>query len=527
MWDKALDRMVSVGIELNHFLGGISGEARGPNLLFTPTQTLRDRWDTSSDPMFTAVTDDGRAYKWRGMTYEYFDGGSWQNVEANDVAVPANQDLQAAAQTNDASLTTGRKQVRTGITPIGMGGRFIVAPGDPFLVDQPATVETNSVGGLLGVSLNSELAEGSTYVVTSRVFYNAESGAALTAADLAGASVNYGPAFKPYVEVQPNSVGPVTLAKAQEIIDGLDPSQRDPYHKAIAVRDYLLNNFNYTNDITGLCTGQNRVDCFLTVKKGFCEGFATAMAMMLRTQQVPTRYVTGFLPGQAEDFIVTEGEDIGEVVTRRVVTRSASHAWVEVYFPGYGWYPFDPTPGLDTGEETAELPPGSPRATASDDAPTQTPNFEPTPSGAGVLVPPVTTNNQGGESGVPTSLALGVFVAVLAVAAGLILFARRRRLPGGGQMTYDSVARIATRFGYAPVASQTAYEYADRLALVVPSVRDELRVVATAKVESVYARREPSEELKVRLMIAYRRVRMSLVRLFVRRPHWVGPRWRH
>ena len=127
----------------------------------------------------------------------------------------------------------------------------------------------------------------------------------------------------------------------------------------------------------------------------------------------------------------------------------------------------------------------------------------------------------------PTSLAIGVFLAVLALAAALIVFARRRRLPTGGQLTFDSVAKMATRFGYGPQPSQTAYEYANSLALVVPAVRDELRVVATAKVESVYAKREPSEELKLRLLVAYRRVRLSLVRLFVRRPHWIGPRWRH
>ena len=188
MWDKALDRMVSVGISLNHFLGGISGEARGPNLLFTPTQTLRDRWDTSSDPMFTAVTDDGRAYLWRGMTYDYFDGASWQNVDANDVPVPANSDLQAAAQTNDVGLTDGRKTVRTSITSVGMGGRFIVAPGDPFQLDQPSSVQTNAARGLLGVSLNQDLTDKAAYTVTSRVFYSVESGGP----DLAHASVNYG-----------------------------------------------------------------------------------------------------------------------------------------------------------------------------------------------------------------------------------------------------------------------------------------------------------------------------------------------
>jgi len=526
MWDKALDRMVSVGISLNHFLGGISGEARGPNLLFTPTQTLRDRWDTSSDPMFTAVTDDGTAYLWRGMTYDYFDGASWQNIEANDFAVPANSDMQAAAQTNDVGLIAGRKTVRTSITSVGMGGRFIVAPGDPFQLDQPSTVQTNSARGLLGVSLDQDLSNNAAYTVSSRVFYSVVSGGP----DLAHAGVNYGVYgdFTPYINIQPNAIGPITIATAHRIYDSLPASQHDPYDVAMAVWDYLKasGGFSYTTDISGLCTGENRVDCFLTIKRGFCESYATAMAMMLRELQIPTRYVTGFLPGQKQVVTVQNGPDT-DVVSQQLVTRSASHAWVEAFFPGYGWYPFDPTPGLsDAGEPTAELPDGSPRATATDAGATQTPNFSPTPSSAGLVVAPPTVGGSGGQSGVPTSLAIGVFVAVLALAGGLILFARRRRLPGGGQMTYDSVARIATRFGYAPVPSQTAYEYADRLALVVPSVSDELRVVATAKVESVYARREPSEQLKVRLMIAYRRVRMSLVRLFIRRPHWVGPHWR-
>jgi hypothetical protein len=55
-------------------------------------------------------------------------------------------------------------------------------------------------------------------------------------------------------------------------------------------------------------------------------------------------------------------------------------------------------------------------------------------------------------------------------------------------------------------------------------VRDDLRVVATAKVEATYAKREPSDELKLRLLQAYRRVRASLLRLFFRRPRWSAPR---
>jgi transglutaminase-like putative cysteine protease len=527
MWDQAVEHMVEVGIEINHFIGGVTGEARGPNLLFTPSQTLRDQWETSNDRLFTAVTDDGRAYLWRGATYEFFDGATWHQIAANTARVPALEDLQAGAGTDDAGLTAGRHQVLTEITAVEELPRIIVAPGDAFTVNQPATVETNAARGLHTIKLDNQVPPKSSYVVTSRVFSRVGS-QSLTVADLAGAGVNYAAYgdFAPYVDIEANAIGPVTTTTAEGIVDSLDPAERDPYHIADAMTRFLHdgNGFRYTPDVRGMCTGEIIVDCFLREKAGFCERYATALTMMLRTQLIPARYVTGFLPGQKEEVV---NED-GDAIEQRAVLRSSAHAWVEVYFPGYGWYPFDPTPGLgESGLQEPDLAEGSPRPSASSSAPAETPNFGPS-FRVGVDVPPPSPTNPGGsQSGVPTSLAIGVFLAVLGVAALLIVFARRRRLPAGGQLTFDSVAKMATRFGYGPQPSQTAYEYANSLALVVPAVREELRVVATAKVESVYAKREPSDELKLRLLVAYRRVRLSLVRLFVRRPHWIGPRWRH
>jgi transglutaminase-like putative cysteine protease len=531
MWDQAVEHLVEVGIEVNHFIGGVTGEARGPNLLFTPSQTLRDQWETSNEQLFTAVTDDRRAYRWRGATYEFFDGSTWHGIGASTAQVPAFADLQAGAATDDAGLTAGRHQVLTEITAVEPFGRTIVAPGDPLTLSQAATVQTNASHGLLNIKLDSEVPAKGSYVVTSRVFSIVGS-QSLTVADLAGASVNYAAYgdFTPYVDIEPNAIGPVTRSVAQDIVNSLDPAQRDPYHIADAMTRYLHdgNGFRYTPDVRGMCTGEIIVDCFLREKAGFCERYATALTMMLRTQLIPARYVTGFLPGEEHEFVEFDEDNQPQTVTERIVLRSSAHAWVEVYFPGYGWYPFDPTPGLgDSGLQEPDLAPGSLRPSPSSSAPAQTPNFGSSFRVGVDVPPPAPTNPSASASGVPTSLAVGVFLAVLAAAALLIVFARRRRLPTGGQLTFDSVAKMATRFGYGPQPSQTAYEYANSLALVVPAVRDELRVVATAKVESVYAKREPSDELKLRLLVAYRRVRLSLVRLFVRRPHWIGPRWRH
>ena len=123
-------------------------------------------------------------------------------------------------------------------------------------------------------------------------------------------------------------------------------NQRDPYHIAVAVQDYLYRSggFSYATDVRGMCHGQKVVDSSLAIKRGYCEYFAMAMVMPLRELGVPSRYVLGYLPGRDQP----DG-------TWRV-DRSASHAWVEVFFPGYGWVEFDPTPGNgENGQSPTQL----------------------------------------------------------------------------------------------------------------------------------------------------------------------------
>lgn len=81
--------------------------------------------------------------------------------------------------------------------------------------------------------------------------------------------------------------------------------------------------------------GQRPLEDFLFHgKQGFCEQFASSMAVLLRSVGVPARVAVGFTPGTAQDGY------------RKITTQDA-HAWVEVYFPRYGWMTFDPTPLTD------------------------------------------------------------------------------------------------------------------------------------------------------------------------------------
>src|SRR5690348_3331112 len=108
------------------------------------------------------------------------------------------------------------------------------------------------------------------------------------------------------------------------------------YDKATAIQNYLRANFRYTLDLSDMKSG-DPMAYFLFVKRaGNCEYFASAMTIMLRALGVPARYVTGFLPGEYNDV----GKDF-------IIRASDAHSWVEVYFTGYGWLTFDPTPPGD------------------------------------------------------------------------------------------------------------------------------------------------------------------------------------
>lgn len=111
------------------------------------------------------------------------------------------------------------------------------------------------------------------------------------------------------------------------------------YDKAAALETYLRTTYRYTLELAGR-PGEDPLTRFLFVNRaGHCEYFASAMTVLLRTLGIPARYVNGFLPGEYNDV----GKDY-------VVRASDAHSWVEVFFPGYGWLIFDPTPAAPAGQ---------------------------------------------------------------------------------------------------------------------------------------------------------------------------------
>ena len=108
------------------------------------------------------------------------------------------------------------------------------------------------------------------------------------------------------------------------------------FDAVMAVTSYLQHTYTYTLALPPVPAGRDPVDWFLLdVKTGYCEQFATAEALMLRSLGIPARLATGYATG-----------DYDPVLNQAVVRERDAHAWVEVWFGGHGWVPVDPTPGV-------------------------------------------------------------------------------------------------------------------------------------------------------------------------------------
>ena len=134
-----------------------------------------------------------------------------------------------------------------------------------------------------------------------------------------------------YLQIPEDKITNRTRDLTREIVAG---SQSD-YHKAIAIEDYLRKNFVYSLSPNEIPKGDEFIDYFLFEgQEGYCTYYATTMAIMLRLEGIPSRYVEGYLALEPMDEGIYE------------VRHDNAHAWVEAFIEPVGWMQFEPTPAF-------------------------------------------------------------------------------------------------------------------------------------------------------------------------------------
>jgi transglutaminase-like putative cysteine protease len=147
--------------------------------------------------------------------------------------------------------------------------------------------------------------------------------------------------------VQAGLASPQELAEALELPENTDPRVRElarrlsegsssPREKLSRTLNYLEHDYHYTLKVGSFHTSQPVAEFLFEKKKGYCQYFASAAAILLRQEGVATRYVSG--------FHVTENNRSGD---HYVVREMDAHAWIESYIPGEGWVQADPTPAAE------------------------------------------------------------------------------------------------------------------------------------------------------------------------------------
>lgn len=192
----------------------------------------------------------------------------------------------------------------------------------------------------------------------------------------------------------PEGIDPRVLTLAAEIAA---PEGND-FDRAAALCAFLQTTFPYTLDQSIPPEGEDFVSWFLlTEQKGYCTSFASAMAVLARAIGLPSRYVEGYVAQPDADGIAR-------------VTQQNAHAWVEIYFSGFGWLSFDPTPGLGRAARDPDAPDDPDDSDDSDDpddpsgvpdgaSPSPTPTPTPTPTPAPTPTPtPETPESENPES---------------------------------------------------------------------------------------------------------------------------------
>ncbi|MBV2153586.1 DUF3488 and transglutaminase-like domain-containing protein [Kitasatospora sp. SUK 42] len=233
----------------------------------------------------------------------------------------------------------------------------------------------------------------------------------------------------------PSDLPPVVAEQARAVT----ANARNDYDRATALVNWFTGpRFTYDTNIPG-GTGGDAIAVFLRDRRGFCVHFASTMAAMARELKIPARVAVGFTPGNSKG---------GNVYS---VTGQMYHAWPELYFSGYGWMRFEPTPSRGVPARYLES------SSIPTTAPTQQPSAAAS-SSAAVPVPTASTDctakqRQLGECGskgrtvsqasqeswLLSGQVLGTLAAVLAVIALLLVpmfwrtALRRRRLGAGGR----------------------------------------------------------------------------------------------
>ena len=275
---------------------------------------------TSSRPAMHIRIDSALAVgplKWRGSALSDFDGKRWSNPSRKPVMIPVENEHVVLAP---AGLGPPGRRVNYHVDLEALGNDTLFFAGTPEILDLRARALYRSAAA--SFHLGHAVPRGFRYDVRSLLDDPPE-----------GTPVPFPPLVLPLADRELYLQLPALDTRIAELARRFAANAADDLPRARAIERHLRSDYGYTLQLPDREVADPLANFLFVRRKGHCEYFASAMAVMLRSQGIPARLATGFQSGV-----------YNPVSGLWLVRASDAHSWVEAWIPGYGWTTFDPTP---------------------------------------------------------------------------------------------------------------------------------------------------------------------------------------
>ncbi len=478
LWDRAQHQFSRLFSSLRGYGTSASYAAFGDRL------TLHGAVELGSEVVMVAQAPAGRY--WRAMVYDEYDGRGWSNTDDEIM------DLAPQTEMPREGIDFIREEVTQRITLYQPTGGQLFFAGQPIWADLPvearmktyqlwwerggegAGVSRERATGISSLTSRVPVGPNRPYVIVSSLSAASEDMLRqatmlpewivnyLGAVRFVPLSLRENPSIKypSWVTSRYLQLPPTLPQRVKELAFELTREYDNVYDKAVALEKYLRQ-ITYNEDIEAPPPDRDGVDYFLfDSQEGYCDYYASAMAVMARAVGIPARIAVGYAGGEYD-----------RELDGYLVRRSNAHAWVEVYFPDYGWIEFEPTAGEppivrprplseeEAGGE-AERPGGE-----SPDFPGREPpeDLEVPPPGAAPRAP---------------WYRVGIWWRVLAILLlasgsvfGFLWWRRMKELPTA-ETLFRRMVLYSRLLGLKPQPTQTPTEYASLLVEDVPEAKE-------------------------------------------------------
>jgi hypothetical protein len=447
-WSWTLHKERTVGFDWRHSYGPLKWPRKGTTMLLIKAQ---------------------QAHYWKAETLDYFDGVGWTTPPLGD----------RDPNISNGTISSNPKWLETfHVTVRGLRSQLVVGPG-------------SLVGGFKGLPGEPVILSNATYLLNGQLGSGTSYTARAYTPDPSAKQMRAAPQPSPFLSrytrltipqpdgftshvlhiplrSQPQTGDPAAVAELEssrygriyDLAKRVTAGATTDYDIVRKLGAWLEGNYSYSEDVP---VRKYPLEAFLfDTKQGYCQHFSGAAALMLRMLGVPVRVASGFAPG-------TRDRETKEYVVRDL----DAHSWIEVWFQGIGWVPFDPTPALAlASSQAASFTPLSEIASAARGDSNDRLNAKLRQE----LIDRANGSGGGGSAGAKPDagstpwgwVIAGVVAALFALAAVIVslLRLRRRRIqppPPSGDAEVDHLVRLLTRLGLEVPAGTTLLELEERI----------------------------------------------------------------